>query len=177
MILVAYASKHGSTAGIGQRIAERLTDRGHEVDVRPVTEVDVLGRPEAIVLGSAVYAGSWRKEAVGFVERHREVLARTPVWLFSSGPLGHHVEDEEEQPRQLEEIREWIAPRDHRTFFGKLDLSALSYGERMIAKAVKAPEGDFRDWEAIDAWADGIDVRLGTDRAMGAGMAGGRGVS
>jgi menaquinone-dependent protoporphyrinogen oxidase len=176
MILVAYASKHGSTAEIAHRIAERLSERGHEVDARPVTEVDVLGRPEAVVLGSAVYAGSWRKEAVMFVERHREVLARTPVWLFSSGPLGHHVEDEQEQPRQLEEIRGWIAPRDHRTFFGKLDLSALSFGERMIAKAVNAPEGDFRDWEDIDAWADGIDVRLGTDRATG-GMAGGRGVS
>jgi menaquinone-dependent protoporphyrinogen oxidase len=177
MILVAYASKHGSTAEIAHRIAERLSERGHEVDPRPVTEVGVLGRSEAVVLGSAVYAGSWRKEAVGFVERHREVLARTPVWLFSSGPLGHRIEDEQEQPRQLEEITEWIAPRDHRTFFGKLDLSVLSFGERMIAKAVKAPEGDFRDWAEIEAWADGIAVRLGTDRAMGAEAAGGRGVS
>jgi len=166
MILVAYASKHGSTAEIARRIAERLSERGHEVYARPVNEVDVLNRPEAVVLGSAVYAGSWRKEAVAFVERHREVLARMPVWLFSSGPLGHHVEDAQEQPRQLDEIRGWIAPRDHRTFFGKLDLQALSFGERMIVKAVNAPVGDFRDWEEIDAWADGIDVRLGTDRAM-----------
>jgi menaquinone-dependent protoporphyrinogen oxidase len=167
MILVAYASKHGATAGIARRIAERLSERGHDARARSVDEIDSLGRPEAVVLGSAVYAGSWRKEAVEFVERHRQELSRVPVWLFSSGPLGDHVSDEEEQPRQLEEIRRSIAPRDHRTFFGKLDMSTLSFGERMIVKAVKAPEGDFRDWEDIDAWADDIDVRIDTDRSVG----------
>jgi menaquinone-dependent protoporphyrinogen oxidase len=166
MILVAYASKHGATAGIARRIAERLSDRGHDARARPVEEIEALDHPDAVVLGSAVYAGSWRKEAVVFAERHATELARIPVWLFSSGPLGDHVDDDEEQPRQLEEIRRSIAPRDHRTFFGKLDIGALSFGERMIAKAVKAPEGDFRDWEDIDAWADAIDIRLDTERAV-----------
>jgi menaquinone-dependent protoporphyrinogen oxidase len=167
MILVAYASKHGATAGIARRIAERLTERGHVAEARSVDEIADLGRPDAVVLGSAVYAGSWRKEAVDFVERHNHELARIPVWLFSSGPLGDHVDDDEEQPRQLEDIRRSIAPRDHRTFFGALNIGALSFGERMIVKAVKAPEGDFRNWEDIDAWADGIDVRLDADRAAG----------
>jgi len=165
MILVAYASKHGATAGIADRIAERLSARGNDAHARPVDTIDTLEGVEAVVLGSAVYAGSWRKEAVGFVERFRTPLAGMPVWVFSSGPLGDHVVDPEEQPRQLEEIRRAISPREHRTFFGALDMSGLSFGERMLVKAVKAPEGDFRDWDDIDAWADGIDVGLDADRA------------
>ena len=159
-ILVAYASKHGSTAGIARRIGERLGERGHQVNLRSVDEIERLDEPEAVVLGSAVYAGSWRKEAVTLAERHGDELWRIPVWLFSSGPLGDRVVDEEEQPRQLEDLRRSIAPRDHRIFAGALDIGALSFGERMIVKAVKAPGGDFRDWDEIDAWADEIAVAL-----------------
>jgi menaquinone-dependent protoporphyrinogen oxidase len=171
MILVAYASKHGSTAEIARRIAERLSERGHDAEARSVDELDRLDRLEALVLGSAVYAGAWRNEAVSFVERHEQELRRIPVWLFSSGPLGDHVEDLEEQPRQLEHIRRAIAPKDHRMFFGALDMRVLSFGERMIVKAVKAPVGDFRDWDAIDTWADGIDVALHAERTVGTGPA------
>jgi len=167
MILIAYASKHGSTAEIARRIAERLSDRGHDVEARSVDEIDRLDSAEGVVLGSAVYAGSWRNEAVAFVERHEQELRRVPVWLFSSGPLGDHVEDLEEQPRQLERIRRAIAPRDHRVFFGRLDMRVLSFGERMIVKAVKAPVGDFRNWGEIDTWADGIDVALHARRTVG----------
>jgi len=168
MILVAYASKHGATAGIAERIAERLSERGHETEARSVDLIEALEHFDAVVLGSAVYAGSWRKEAVAFAERHAQALRRIPVWMFSSGPLGDRVADQEEQPRQLEKIRRSISPRDHRMFFGALDMSTLSFGERMIVKAVKAPEGDFRDWDEIDAWADSIDDALeGDDRVGG----------
>jgi len=156
MILVAYASKHGATGGIAQHIARSLSEAGKEAETRSVTEVDDLGEPEAVVIGSAVYAGSWRKEAVEFVDAHAEELARLPVWLFSSGPLGEQVADDEEQPKQLAEIRERISPRGHKVFFGALDAGKLSFGERMIVKAVKAPEGDFRNWDEIAGWANGI---------------------
>ena len=65
------------------------------------------------------------------------------------------------QIRQLEELRETLNPRDHRIFFGALDKEKLGFGERMIAKAVKAPDGDFRDWDQIGAWAEGIAAELG----------------
>jgi menaquinone-dependent protoporphyrinogen oxidase len=78
------------------------------------------------------------------------------VWLFSSGPLGDEVTDHEEQPRQLAEIAARIPIREHRMFFGALDTSKLSFGERMLVKAVKAPEGDFRNWDEISRWADEI---------------------
>jgi menaquinone-dependent protoporphyrinogen oxidase len=164
MILVAYASKHGATEGIAQHIAERLTERGAQAPARSVTQIGALDDPEAVVLGSAVYAGSWRKEAMDFVERHADELARIPVWLFSSGPLGDQVVDEEEQPKQLAEIRERISPRGHQMFFGALDRSKLSFGERMIVKAVRAPDGDYRNWDDISAWADGIVVSLHAER-------------
>jgi menaquinone-dependent protoporphyrinogen oxidase len=169
MILVAYASKHGGTAGIARRIAERLTERGHDAQVHPVSEIGSLDGFEAAILGSAVYAGSWRKEAVRFVERHRRELARIPVWLFSSGPLGDDAVGEDEQPRQLGELSQAISPRGHRTFAGALDVSTLSFGERMIVKTVNAPEGDFRDWDEVDAWADGIDVRFDADHVSTGG--------
>lgn len=161
MVLVAYASKHGSTEGIAQAIADRLSEVGVSAEARSVDEVGELGDRHAVVLGSAVYAGSWMKDAVEFAHRHAEPLAERPVWLFSSGPLGEEVEDEEEQPRQLSELRGLLGPIDHKVFFGALDRSKLGFGERMLVKAVKAPDGDFRDWEAIRSWADGIAAELG----------------
>ncbi len=163
-VLVAYASKHGATEGIARAIADRLRELGVSADVQTVGDVEDLSDQDAVVLGSAVYAGSWMKEAVEFVHRYAEPLAERPVWLFSSGPLGEQVKDDEEQPRQLAELRDLIAPIDHRIFFGALDRRKLGFGERMIVKAVKAPDGDFRDWDAIRAWADGIVAVL---RAIG----------
>ena len=159
-VLVAYASKHGSTEGIARAIADRLSELGVPADVQTVGDVEDLGERDAVVLGSAVYAGSWMKEAIEFAHRHAEPLAERPVWLFSSGPLGEEVQDDEEQPRQLPELRGLIGPIDHRIFFGALDRSKLGFGERMIVKAVKAPDGDFRDWDAIQAWTDGIAAEL-----------------
>jgi menaquinone-dependent protoporphyrinogen oxidase len=160
MIIVAYASKHGSTEGIARHIASRLTDAGHPAEARPAAEIDGLDAAQAVVLGSALYAGSWMKEATEFVDRQGDTLSALPVWLFSSGPLGEQVADDEEQPRQLRRIRDRIAPRDHRVFFGALDKEKLGFSERMIVKAVKAPEGDFRDWDAIAEWADQIAAAL-----------------
>ena len=156
MIVVAYASKHGSTEGIAQHIAARLVDRGMQSEARPAADITDLAQADAVVLGSAIYAGSWMNEALEFVDRHERPLTQVPVWLFSSGPLGDQVADDEEQPRQLAGIRARVAPRDHRVFSGALDTASLGFGERMIAKAVKAPDGDFRDWDEITAWADEI---------------------
>ena len=162
MILIAYASKHGSTQGIAEHVARRLTERGLTVEVRPAESVADIGVPDAVILGSAVYAGSWMDEASEFARRFADVLSAVPVWLFSSGPLGEQVDDDEEQPHQLAELRDSVRPRGHEMFFGALERDRLSFGERMIAKAVKAPEGDFRDWDAIATWANAIADELAT---------------
>lgn len=87
-VLVAYASKHGATEGIAMHIAERLRELGRDAEARTAEDVTDLGGVEAVVLGSAVYAGSWMKEAMELVHRSADALALLPVWLFSSGPLG-----------------------------------------------------------------------------------------
>src|SRR5947209_5120607 len=160
-VLVAYASKHGSTQGIAERIAEKLRQLGKQAEVRPVDAVENPGSYEALVIGSAVYYGSWLKEATEWVHRNQAVLAGHPVWLFSSGPLGTEVKDTEPQPKEMAEFQQAIRPRDERIFFGALDHNRLSFAERMVVKAVRAPQGDFRDWQAIDAWAESIARDLG----------------
>jgi menaquinone-dependent protoporphyrinogen oxidase len=159
-ILVAYASKHGSTQEIAERIAGKLRQLGKEAEVQPVEAVKDAGRYEAVVIGSAVYYGSWLKEATEWVHHNQAILAQRPVWLFSVGPLGTEVTDTEQQPRETAEFQQTLKPRDQHTFFGALDHHRLSFPERMVVKAVRAPEGDFRDWEAIDAWAATIARNL-----------------
>src|SRR5438105_3115092 len=142
-ILVAYASKHGSTQGIAERIAEKLRQLGKEALARPVEAVEDPGSYEALVIGSAIYYGSWLKEATEWVHRNQAVLAKLPTWLFSVGPLGTEVKDAEQQPKEMAEFRQAIRPREQRVFFGALDHYRLSFAERMMVKAVRAPEGDF----------------------------------
>ena len=154
--LVAYASKHGSTEGIARAVADRLRERGVEADARPVHDIHGIDGVDSVVLGSAIYAGSWMKDAITFAHGFAPMMRPLSVWLFSSGPLGTEVRDEEEQPKQLDELRDLLAPVDHVVFFGALDPEELSFAERMIVKAVHAQTGDFRDWEAIRAWADRI---------------------
>ncbi len=155
-VLVAYASKHGSTQGIAERITGKLQQMGKQAEARSVDAVKNPGSYEALVIGSAIYYGSWMKEATEFVHRNETMLAGRPVWLFSVGPLGVNFMDDEQQPKEKAEFQEAIKPRDHRVFFGVLDHNKLSFTERMMAKAVRAPEGDYRNWEAIDAWAESI---------------------
>jgi menaquinone-dependent protoporphyrinogen oxidase len=158
-VLVSAASKHGGTAGIAEAVARRLTDAGHEVAVLEPNDVEHVERYDAFVLGSGVYAGHWLaqgKDLVHEVGRHAE---GRPVWLFSSGPLGVPAVPDHEAV-DVRHLIDSVAARDHRLFSGRLDMSVLGFAERAIARAVRAPEGDFRDWPAIDAWADEIAAQL-----------------
>jgi menaquinone-dependent protoporphyrinogen oxidase len=161
-ILLVYASKHGSTEGIAKRIAETLRREGHATTLHSVfapERIDVVAH-EAVILGSAVYYGSWLREATEFARHNRMALAPSPIWLFSSGPLGAEVKDDEPQPQELAELRETLHPRGHRIFFGALDQTKLSFAERMVVKAMRAPEGDFRNWSDIEAWAQDISSEV-----------------
>ena len=161
VVLVAYASKHGSTQGIAERIAEKLRQLDKEAESRPVEAINDLRSYQAFVIGSAVYYGSWLKEATEWVHRNQAVLSHHPVWLFSVGPLGTEAQDDEQQPKEMAQFQQAIAPREQRIFYGALDPSRLSFAERVLVKAVEAPKGDFRDWQAIEAWAANIARDLG----------------
>ena len=49
-----------------------------------------------------------------------------------------------------------IKPRDIAVFHGNLSVEKMNFLEKGVIKNVKAPVGDFRDWEAITAWATSI---------------------
>lgn len=163
-ILVAYASKYGSTIEIAQKIGEVLTEAGLQVNVLPVEKVTDVTPFDAVVLGSAVYAGSWRKEAVTFLEDYKMLLAKIPVWLFSSGPMGEGDPVTLVQgwhfPSAQQAIADRIHARDIALFHGAIDVAKLNYVERQIVKEFQPAVGDFRDWEAITNWAISIAVSL-----------------
>ncbi|OGO54896.1 MAG: hypothetical protein A2V84_06200 [Chloroflexi bacterium RBG_16_70_13] len=163
-VLVAYATHHGATRGIAERIATTLTRLGLDAEARSVTATRDPAGYDAFVVGSAIYAFRWLGEAHGFVTRNREILATRPTWLFSSGPVGTATVDAEGQdvrqaPREIASLADLVDARDHRIFFGAYDPSQKPIGlmER-VTRAMPAtrdllPAGDFRDWDEIDAWA------------------------
>lgn len=159
-VLIAVASRHGSTTEIAEAIALDLRAAGIEATLRWASEVESLDDYDALILGSAVYMGNWMTEARHFVERHRDALARMPVWLFSSGPVGADDPKPHGDPSGLAELMAATGARGHHIFAGRLDPTRLGLGERLIVKAVRAPAGDFRDWKAVRAWADEIAAAL-----------------
>jgi menaquinone-dependent protoporphyrinogen oxidase len=154
-VLVTAASKHEATTEIAEAIATALREAGLTVDLRQPAEVQSLAGYDAVVLGSAVYAGRWLEEAKKLAERHRHELQTIPVWLFSSGPLGYPPKPVEDPPDGVT-VRDAVGAREHKVLGGRLDRKRLSFVERTIVSAVKAPDGDFRDWDEIRAWASGI---------------------
>lgn len=163
-ILIAYASKHGATEGIAEGLGATLRQLGLDVAIH---QVDVAGDPKpyhAVIIGSAVYMGRWMQEAGAYVRRYRETLSAQPVWLFSSGPVGAAALPD---PKEVAEFQTLIHPREHHQFAGALDRHHLSFAERVIVSAVKAPDGDYRRWDEINDWA--VNIARGLSVSAGAG--------
>jgi menaquinone-dependent protoporphyrinogen oxidase len=166
-VLVSAASRHGATAEIARAIGETLGAAGLDAVVLPPDAVTTMDDYDAAVLGSGVYVGHWMDGAKNLVERHAAALASRPVWLFSSGPIGEPPKPEDD-PADIAEIMETTHAREHRLFAGKVDRAVLGLGEKVILKAVRAPEGDFRSWDDVREWARGIAAVL-TAKPAGAG--------
>lgn len=166
---VITASKHDSTREIGEAIAGRLRDRGFDAVAEAAEAAGELEPDAPVVLGSPIYMGKWRKDAREVADRLASEPAGRAIWLFTVGPLGDPPKPEDAKPE--EEIEQFASERavDHRLFTGKLDRSQLNRRERLAVRAVKAPEGDFRDWSAIQAWADQISDSLAALAARGQG--------
>ncbi|MDX1449034.1 MAG: flavodoxin domain-containing protein [Acidimicrobiia bacterium] len=159
-VLVSASSKHGATEEIADAIASELASAGRLVTRLSPDAVETLEPYDAVVFGSAVYAGRWQKEARSFVERFRFELRSRPVWLFSSGPIGEPPMPDIE-PADVADLVERTAAVDHRVFAGSLEQSKLGFGERTMVAALRAEYGDFRDWEDIRTWARLIAAELG----------------
>ncbi len=165
-VLVAYGSKYGSTAEIAEAIGATLRERGLEADVRRARAVRSLEGYRAAVVGSAVYAGRWRSDALRLLNVQRDWLAAHDVWLFSSGPVGE--DDPKADPAQTER---WTKPtkvqqaateigaRDHAVFGGKVDVNR-GFIRKKMARNVPEAARDRRDWDEVAAWAAGIAATL-----------------
>ncbi len=182
-VLVVYGSRHGGTRGIAERIGDVLRTEGLESVVAPANEAGDVRTSDAVVIGSGVYMGSWLNEPLEFMRRHQDALAARPTWLFSSGPLvGSSKSTPDADPvvdalgppdgpgsggrKKIEALSATIHPRDHRVFFGAYDPKdpPKSMSERVVRMMPAAkkmlPTGDFRDWDAIEAWAREIATTL-----------------
>ncbi len=167
-VLVAYASKYGSTQEVAQSIAATLSERGLSVDVQPVRKVPTLDGYSAVVLGAPFYFGLWHKGALNFLTRNENALAQRPVAIFALGPT---QADEIERPDTRSQLDNalakfpWLTPIALEMFGGKYDPAKLDLPDRLIASLPASPQhgmpaSDVRDWTAIRAWADDLAAQL-----------------
>jgi menaquinone-dependent protoporphyrinogen oxidase len=152
-VLVAYATKHGSTAEVAGDIAEELRERGLEVEVAAARDVEDLEGYSGVVVGGAIYMGRWHHDARRFLGRNRRALADVPFAVFGMGPLTTSDDDAHEARRQLDRALAGVhglRPARVAVFGGVVDPSKLRFPfNRMEAT-------DARDPEAIRAWADEV---------------------
>ncbi len=162
-ILVAYASKSGTTVDVAQAIGKSLSDKGATVDVKPAKAVTSLEGYRAVVIGSGIRMGQWLPEAVAFVKTYQAKLNQLPTAYFTVHLL--HLDDSEEsrtiRAKYTEPVRAILTPRTEVFFAGRLVYSKLSLMELMLSKAMKAQEQDLRDWNKIHTWAEGLAPTLG----------------
>jgi menaquinone-dependent protoporphyrinogen oxidase len=151
-VLVTAATRYGATAEIAEAIGQVLADRGLDPTVAAPEQVEGVDGYDAVVVGSAVYAGHWLKPARELVGRLGAALADRPVWLFSSGPVGDPPKPDED-PVDVAELLTATGAREHRVFAGRLVRRRLRFPERAVVSALRVPDGDFRDWSEISRWA------------------------
>jgi len=163
-ILVTYASRAGSTAGVAEAIGKTLSESGLPVELRPMKDVKDLAPYRAVVTGSAIQRGQWLPEAMQFMQAHHATLARKPCAAFlvcmtlampGADKYREHVST------WLEPIRALVKPVSEGLFAGALDISKVpSFADRLKFRLSVAfgawSEGDHRDWNAIRAWAESI---------------------
>ncbi len=158
-VLVAYASRMGSTAEIAEAIADQLRTHGLDVVTAACSAAPDPDGFDAVLVGSAVYATRWMKSARRFLRSHQEVLATRATWLFESGPTGELSDRRHESPAAVVRLAQHIGSPPIRVFGGNLDPArATSPIAKWVANSDMA--GDYRDWQQIRDWADEIATRV-----------------
>jgi menaquinone-dependent protoporphyrinogen oxidase len=162
-VLVAYATKYGSTREVAEAIATRLRERGVNIEVRAARDVDSLDGYDAVVFGGALYFFRLIREGRRFLSRHCKALSQMPVAVFGMGPIEdtdqQYVDARRHLGKSLDK-NESIAPLAVTVFGGTLDPTGLRFPDANPATKNLHPV-DLRDWEAIEAWADTLPETLG----------------
>ncbi|MGW0607686.1 flavodoxin domain-containing protein [Streptomyces sp. NPDC002640] len=169
-ILITYATVHGSTRSIAERVADELRRRSARTDVRSCGDVTDVRPYDAVVLGSAVHDMAWLPEAMDLLHRERDALREHPVWAFSVGMPGAlrgpwKLLAGREEPTVAGPVLRELSPRDHRLFSGVIRPEHLPAGGRLRLRAMGLRYGDYRDWVAVDDWAR----RIADDLTQSAG--------
>lgn len=162
-ILVAYATRAGSTAEVADVIGKKLAQSGVAVDVKPLRNVQTLNGYQAVVLGSAIRRGAVLPELTDFVKTYKDELSKIPTAYFIVCMI---VREDIEKNRKtaasyLDPLRAEVVPVDTGIFAGKLDYSKLGFIDAIIIKYfIGTPEGDLRDWQKINNWAENLSSKL-----------------
>jgi menaquinone-dependent protoporphyrinogen oxidase len=167
-VLVAYATRYGSTQEVAEAVAATLRERGLEVDTQPMREVRALEGYHGVVLGAPLYMFRWHKDALRFLSRYQEAIAERPVAVFAMGPL--HDDEKELQGARAQLDKElakfpWLKPAAVGVFGGKYDPARLHFPDSLVAKLPASPlskvsASDARDWTKIRAWASEVAAKL-----------------
>ena len=168
VVLVAYATRYGSTREVAEAIAATLRDHRLEVECRAARDVQMLADYGALVLGAPLYIGKWHEDALHFLSRQRDAILMRPVAIFALGPIHRDEKEMRESRTQLNhELARfpWLKPVALELFGGKYDPARLNFSDGLAAKfpvspLYKAPASDARDWTAIRAWAGSLAALL-----------------
>ena len=165
-LLVAYATRAGSTVQVAEKIGETLRTNGATVDVRAIKSVRDVNGYDAVVIGSAIRMSNWLPEAVEFIKKNQGQLRQMPTAFFTCHALNTGDDETSRQTREAytAPVRQILTPQTEVFFSGKLDHAKLNFVDRTLAKAVEkstnTQEGDARDWEKIRAWAEQLAPRF-----------------
>lgn len=162
-VLVAFASERGGTEGIADMIGSDLRFLGHSVTAIPAHAVQSVDQYDAVLLGAPIYFGRWHQEALAFVDRFVDELKQRPVWLFASGPLNNDADKGAIKPiAHIRQVMKKIDARGHMTFGGRL--TAAQCDTFLATRMAKKHAGDFRNFDAVNAWANEVNKELWTLR-------------
>jgi len=166
-ILVAYASKYGSTQEVAEAVATKLCEKGLVIDLQPMRRVHLLAGYGAVVLGAPIYYGSWHQDARNFLTKHASVLPQRPVMVFALGPTGTGEDERRDSRSQLDKDLAkypWLKPVDTVLFGGRFP-ARLRFPDNLVAALPASPmhglpASDVRDWTAISDWAGSLAQKL-----------------
>lgn len=166
-VLVAYATRYGSTREVAETIADELGQSGLGVDLERASEVQRVSAYGGVVLGAPLYMFRWHRDGRRFLARHRDEVAHKPVAVFGMGPFPEEPSDLE---KELGEARAqldkalgtyaWFQPMSVAVFGGKFDPQALRFPHSLIPALKQMPARDVRDWESIKNWARDVGERF-----------------
>jgi menaquinone-dependent protoporphyrinogen oxidase len=162
-VLVAYATRYGSTQEVAEAVAATLREQDLTVAISSAREAKAIDRYSAIVLGAPLYMFHWHKDALHFLERHQAVLSARPMAIFALGPLHDDAKEFQGAREQLDkELAKfpWLTPKAVAIFGGKLDPATFTFPHNLIPAMRNMPPSDIRDWAAIRAWAVDLAAQL-----------------